>query len=356
MFQTNHGVTFLVNHISFDLAYNGGACITIMGTMEEGTHFMTKLFHGTVDLENSPLHISYSMKTAEDSRLCLALHLSNSLDAGTLLFLTQEGSPTSNKSNYILQLPDKSYKTAGSKFNNFKIQGSASFLQVSNGWHLQEYILKVDSYKFTTIYAVSYKGELDGDKVLKILKENKFAPSSSTEANEHLEKQNAVSTGFASSFPIESSEKLSYHGSLGHVTLTSSKHNQNVSQWDFSGNDISWDMKSTGQIMLSTNLVWRLKMGPDCSNVEIGPTFLRYDLYVEKIEQLQAHNLRGNSPITNTVEHLGAAVVEAFYVSHLLVPPDCRTLRFFLQVCSSSGDFKPLKDSPLWSINVPSKL
>lgn len=344
---------------NFDLAYSGGACITIMGTMEEGTHFMTKLFHGTVDLENSPLHISYSMKTAEDSRLCLALHLSNSLDAGTLLLLTQEGSPTSNKSNYILQLPDKSYKTAGSKFNNFKIQGSASLLQVSNGWHLQEYILKVDSYKFTTIYAVSYKGELDGDKVLKILKENKFAPSSSVEANEHLEKQNAVSTGFESSFPIESSEKLSYHGSLGHVTLTSSNHDQNVSQsgsWDFSSNDISWDMTSTGQIMLSTNLVWRLKMGPDFSNVEIGPTFLRYDLYVEKIEQLQAHNLRGNSPITNTVEHLGAAVVEAFYVSHLLVPPDCRTLRFFLQVCSSSGDFKPLKDSPLLSINVPSKL
>lgn len=341
---------------NFDLAYNGGACITIMGTMEEGTHFLTKLFHGTVDLENSPLHISYSMKTAEDSRLCLALHLSNSLDAGTLLFLTQEGSPTSNKSNCILQLPDKSYKAAGSKFNNFKVQGSASLLQVSNGWHLQEYILKVDSYKLTTIYAVSYKGELDGDKVLKILKENKFAPSSSTEANEYLQKQNAVSTGFESSFPIESSEKLSYHASLGHITLTSSDHEQNVSQsgsWDFSGNDISWDITSTEQLMLSTNLVWRLKH--DCSNNEIGPTFLRYDLYVEKIEQLQAHNLRGNGPVTNTVEHLGAAVVETFYVSHLLVPPGCRTLRFFLQVCSSSGYFKPLKDSPLWSINVQSK-
>jgi len=94
-------------------------------------------------------------------------------------------------------------------------------------------------------------------------------------------------------------------------------------------------------------------MVPNFSSVEVGPTFLRYDLYVEKIQQLQAHNLRGMDPVTNTVEHLGVAVVQAFYVSQLLVPPECRTLRFFLQVCSPSGDFQPLKDSPSLSIDVP---
>jgi len=346
----------LQSFTDFDLAYDGGACITIKGDMEEGTHFMTKLFHGTLALGNSPFYISYSIKPIEDSRLCLALQLSNSLDAEILIFIAPEGTSTRNTSNYVLQLPDKSYKTAGSKFSKFKVHGSASLLQESNDWHLQKYTLQLDGYKLTTVYAVSYKGELDGDKVLQILNENKFIPSSSTEAYEHLEKQNAKSVGFEYSFPIESSEKLSYHASLGHVTLTSSDDEQNVppsDSWDFKGTDISWDTTSTGQKMLSTNLVWRLKMVPNFSSVEVGPTFLRYDLYVEKIQQLQAHNLRGMDPVTNTVEHLGVAVVQAFYVSQLLVPPECRTLRFFLQVCSPSGDFQPLKDSPSLSIDVP---
>lgn len=347
----------LQSFTDFDLAYDGGACITITGDMEEGIYFMTKLFHGTLGLENSPLRISYSVRSEEESRLCLALHLSNSVDDdGMLIFLAPEGSPTSNTSNRVLQLPSKSYKTAGSKFSKFNIQGSASLLQLSNDWHLQEYTLKVDSYELTTIYAVSYKGELDGGKVLKILNESKFVPSSPTEANEHQEKQNAVSAGFESSSPIEST-KLSYHASLGHISLISLDHEQNVPQpdsWEFSGNNICWDITSTGQVMLSTKLVWRPKMGTS-SDIVVGPAVLRYDLYVEKVEQLQAHNLRGKGPVTNTVEHLGVALIESFYVSQLLVPPGCRTLTFFLQVCSPCGDFQPLKDSPSLSINVPSE-
>ncbi|KAH9309229.1 hypothetical protein KI387_037140, partial [Taxus chinensis] len=318
-----------------DDSYNGGACITIKGDLEKGTHFMVKLFQGNIALGNFPLHISYYIKSEENSTLGLLVNFSNSLGIKTTAFLAPEDISASNtftddQSKFVVLLPNKSQVITPANFSMSEVQASAKLPEVGNNWILMEYDLKMDGYTLDTIHSVSYKGTLDSGKVSKILEENKFVPSSSStfQARKLIQNQNATESSSAT----ESTENLVYWASLGYISLTSSEDEKKVppaDMWILNGTDISWETASAGERMLNINIVWKLKAGSNLLNVEAGYPFPRYDLYVEKINQLQAHKLRGADPV---VKYLGVAVVQAFYASNLLVPPDCKVLRFTLQL------------------------
>ncbi|GLJ37366.1 hypothetical protein SUGI_0758260 [Cryptomeria japonica] len=344
-----------------DDSYNGGACITIKGDIEKGTNFMVKLFQGTIALGNLPVRISYYVKSEENSALGIVLNFSNSQGIKTSAFLAPEGTSVSNsftdyQSKFVVLLPSKNQKISPTKFSIPEVQASASLPKVSNNWVFKEYNLKMDGYTLSTIYSVSYNGTLNSDKVSEIIKENNFVPSSYStfQASELLQNQNVT----GSSSAIESTANLEYWASLGNISITSPEDDKKVppsDMWIINGTDISWETASTGGRMLSINIGWKLKEGSYFSTVEPGYPFPRYDLYVERINQLQVNKLRGIHPMMDKeVDYLGVAVVQAFYVSNLLVPSECKALKFILQVCMPSGIFVPLEDSPSFSINVPS--
>eukprot|EP01018_Ginkgo_biloba_P000096 Gb_18479 [translate_table: standard] len=327
---------------------------------------MTKLFQGNVALGNFPLLISYSVKLEEDSEMGLALNLCNSSNAAITVFLAPEGpslrsTSIDSHSKLLVQLPDNNPKTAAEKLNRLKVGNAASgHLQISNDWILRKYGLEMDGYTLTAIYAVSYKGMFDSVKFSEILKTDGSVPSVSTvHKTEALEKKNAVSDESGSSSSAKNSEKTKYNTSVGHISLASTNDDEGhfppTDSWDINGDNTSWDKSPTGEKMLSIKLDWKLKTSPDSTEDEVGAAFLKYNIYVEKINPMQANKLRGVGHVMEKeVKYLGVAQVQSYYVSQLLVPTEYQTLKFFLQPSSSlTGDTQPLKDAPSFSIHVP---
>lgn len=128
-----------------------------------------------------------------------------------------------------------------------------------------------------------------------------------------------------------------YYAVLGDLLVHQSSENPNFppsKSWLVYGKYIKWSSGSEGSKKLSIKLIWKLEDG-DAS------LFPNYNIYVQKQENA-----------AEVAEYLGAATVEAFYVSDLLVPSAISSLKFIIQVCDLNGTIQKLEDSPYHELQV----
>ncbi|KAL4576108.1 hypothetical protein LXL04_012197 [Taraxacum kok-saghyz] len=130
--------------------------------------------------------------------------------------------------------------------------------------------------------------------------------------------------------PNSSSE---YSSILGHISIKSSPENVTfppASEWNVKSQNVDWKSGS-----VSLKILWTLSSG-------VASVFSKYNIYVE--------NEEGKS--VKSTKFIGVAVVEAFYVSQLLVPAGVSSVKFIIQACGSNGDFQELVDSPFLRLQV----
>ncbi|CAN0909820.1 Cytosolic endo-beta-N-acetylglucosaminidase 1 [Linum grandiflorum] len=127
---------------------------------------------------------------------------------------------------------------------------------------------------------------------------------------------------------------------LGHVLMKSSDQNSYLpcgTSWEVTPEFIQYG--GDGSKSVSFKINWRLKDGITTFRIP------RYNVYC--MEKRRA----GDS----SAKYLGAAAVEAFYVSGLVVPPDVCSLKFIVQACGADGVFLELEDSPYFELEVEHK-
>ncbi|KAI3519722.1 hypothetical protein L1887_08937 [Cichorium endivia] len=130
--------------------------------------------------------------------------------------------------------------------------------------------------------------------------------------------------------PSESSE---YNSILGHFSIKASPENMGfppASEWNVKSQNVNWKSGS-----VSLKILWTLSSG-------IGSMFSKYNIYVE--------NEEGKS--VKALKFLGVALVEAYYISELLVPAGISSLKFIIQACGSDGALQELVDSPFLRLSV----
>lgn len=187
-------------------------------------------------------------------------------------------------------------------------------LETESSWVIQESSIAMEGYMLTKMHAVCYK-----------LRPEIHKPESQG-------KTLAVS-------PSE------YHAVLGHLAISSTL-NSNFppsTSWLVEGNFIKWSTSdSHGSRKLNVKLVWKLKDGKT-------HLFLKYYIYVEKQPDL---SIAENGSLELVQEYLGVAVVEAFYVSDLVVSSGTSSIKFIIQVCSLDGASQKLEESPSLDLDV----
>lgn len=137
-----------------------------------------------------------------------------------------------------------------------------------------------------------------------------------------------------------------YFAMLGHVTVKTagqSSYFPPSSSWLVKGEYIKWTSGSEGSKILSIKISWGLL-------VRIFLHFPKYNVYVEKLAGKTFLNRSGRQE--TTYEYLGAAYVQAFYVSNLTVPSGVDSLKFIIQACDDTGSIQKLDDSPFFQLDV----
>ncbi|KAJ6325046.1 hypothetical protein OIU76_012185 [Salix suchowensis] len=93
----------------------------------------------------------------------------------------------------------------------------------------------------------------------------------------------------------------------------------------------------------SLKILWKLKDGNNF-------LFPKYNIYVEKLAKQVDENAAGR--LEDTRVYLGAAHVQAFYISDLSIPSHIGRLKFIIQACAADGTCQELDDSPYMLLDV----
>eukprot|EP00252_Welwitschia_mirabilis_P000874 TRINITY_DN10854_c0_g2_i1.p1 TRINITY_DN10854_c0_g2~~TRINITY_DN10854_c0_g2_i1.p1 ORF type:complete len:595 (-),score=120.79 TRINITY_DN10854_c0_g2_i1:188-1861(-) len=335
----------------FEHAYKGGTCIAFKGKLEGGHLYTTKIFKGKLLVEKA-LHIAYSIKSEKTSQLSIVLQLSNSLDTGMLVFLVTDNDCiiADDRIDGSLQHSKKYYPGTQENFY-FCLQSATTSSQMNNEWQLRKYTLNIglDGFHLSAIYAICYEENLDVLKALEILRANVLQASDSTlKENDEQPKNDDLFLNFE--FPIQV-KKTSYTAYLGHISLSVLENEPDFpspGSWVICQSNVTWDTAISGHKKISLKLSWGLQLEGTSSNAQKFQSFLRYDVYVAML----LHGEEANS-ISENLKHLGVAIVPAFYVYHLPVPSNCKSIKFIVQPCSIHGSFQPLDKCPYFSIHVP---
>ncbi|XP_031497779.1 cytosolic endo-beta-N-acetylglucosaminidase 1-like [Nymphaea colorata] len=293
-------------------SYSGAQTIMVTGRLKDNHYFMALLFCGEVLLSDMPIHVSYSVQLKHNSLLGLALEFQSISNKRSMILLAPEGRFSSDKVaatgevDGANELPRKFETIMPLQVNSLSTQSDTM-----TKWILNECSLQMPGHTLQNIYVVSYK--------------EVSAP------------ENADSTLTSST---------NYHALLGHITIRSSMKNMTFpprNAWAFEGEDLFWSSSPEGIKTISVKLVWRL----EAESSESRPLYTRFNIYVRKL-------VGGpDDDITGQEEYLGAARVEAFYVSALAVEPNVTYLRFILQVCATDGTVGKLADAPVLLVAVP---
>ncbi|KAF3772883.1 Cytosolic endo-beta-N-acetylglucosaminidase 2 [Nymphaea thermarum] len=293
-------------------SYSGAQTIMLTGRLEDDHYFMALLFCGEVLLSDMPIHVSYSVQLKHNSLLGLALEFQSISNKRSMILLAPEGRFSSDKVaatgevDGANELPRKFDAIMPLQVNSLSTQSDTM-----TKWILNECSLEMPGHTLQNIYVVSYK---------EVSAPENAGPTLTSSTN--------------------------YHALLGHITIRTSMKNMTFppgNAWAFEGEDLFWSSSPEGIKTISVKLVWRL----EAESSESRPLYTRFNIYVRKL-------VGGpDEDITGQEEYLGAARVEAFYVSALAVEPNVTYLRFILQVCAADGTVGKLADAPVLLVAVP---
>ncbi|CAK9164318.1 unnamed protein product [Ilex paraguariensis] len=249
------------------------------------------------------------VKTEGNSMLGLYLQFSFGLNGRKTVLLASSG-------NTLLTMNQFS-----SQFSDVIMPHRVMNQEKAPGWVIQESSIAMNGYVLTEIHAVCYKAK-PGVTELRL-------------ESDSVGENNTTARG-----PSE------YYAVLGSLTVKTSSPNSDFppsSLWLVEGQDIEWTSGSQGSKILSVKVVWKLKHG----NASLFPN---YNIYVEKLANQSVANLGG--VVDGVQEYIGVALVQAFYVSDLVVPSGTSSLKFIIQVCASDGTCQKLDDSPFLQLHV----
>lgn len=281
-----------------EASYAGGGNITFKGTLADNGYFITRLFMGKLLVGNSPLYISYSVKSVGNSLLGLSLEFSSTTKETTKILLASYGGPLFATTAFA------------SKFSAVIMPIQVTKPEISSGWVIQESSITMEGYTLTQIHAVCYRSKAKARKL-----------------RSDLNSQDQLI-------------KSEYYSALGHIRITNPAQNSDFPPstfWVVEGQYIKWAVESDGSKSLCLKLTWKLKDGPDS-------LFPKHNIYAEKEIS--------SGTVEVVLEYLGVAEVGAFYVSKLAVPFGISSVKFIIQVCGVDGSCQNLNESPSFQLGV----
>ncbi|KAL5708362.1 mannosyl-glycoprotein endo-beta-N-acetylglucosaminidase [Ranunculus cassubicifolius] len=220
-----------------EASFSGGANIAFKGTLEEGSHFTTRIFRGELPLDNLPIHITYSVKCVGRSMLGLSLEFSSETNEKFSILIAH------NKINQL-----------ANNFDKIVVPNQPTLSTTESGWITQESSISMKGYTLTQINMVCF---------LSTREPRKFKSLGASD----------------------------FSASLGHITIRNSAQNLEFppsSSWKVEGQDIEWSPGNSGTKMLSVKLVWDLK-GDDqyfpSYNVYARKQVKRKDGVMEQVEE-----------------------------------------------------------------------
>ncbi|CAN1253780.1 Cytosolic endo-beta-N-acetylglucosaminidase 1 [Linum perenne] len=285
-------------------SYNGGGNITFKGILQDNAYFETRLFLGEHLLGGEPLWIMYSVKSEGDSLLGLSLHFF---------------SPLNDKASVIVIAPWETDELSR-KFNKAIVPRLVTDSETSaSQWMVYESKVAMNGQILREIRAVCHR------PIGRTTRSDKKA-----EANES-----------------------EYSSVLGQIVMKTSDHNSHLppsTSWEVTAEFVKWTESAAtadgdGSKAVSLKINWKLKDGITTFQIS------RYNVYVAKL----ARQSDGVKLEKCSVQYLGVATVEAFYVSELVVPSDVYSLKFIIQVCGTDGGSQKLDESPYFELDVEHK-
>ncbi|KAK1409381.1 hypothetical protein QVD17_35907 [Tagetes erecta] len=135
------------------------------------------------------------------------------------------------------------------------------------------------------------------------------------------------------------SASLDYYAVLGHISIQASANNTvfpPASEWHVESQNLNWKSDSQGNKTVSVKILWKLNSG-------VASVFSKYNIYAEN---------ETNKKSAEASEYVGLALVEAYYVSELLIPAGVSSVKFIIQPCGVNGDIQEVADSPFLRLRV----
>ncbi|GAV88986.1 Glyco_hydro_85 domain-containing protein [Cephalotus follicularis] len=287
-----------------EASYSGGGNMTFVGTLEENSYFSIRIFQGEFLLGNSPAHLTYSVKSEENSLLGLSLEFSSVHNNRKSVLLASWG-----------------MNEASNRFDEVIVPHRVKTSEKAPGWVVQESGIAVNGFTLTEIHVVCYRPKPE-DSVPRLgprsySQDNTLAPTPSD-----------------------------FFAVLGHITIKASDQKKVFppsASWLVESQYIKWIPASTDSKILNVKIIWKLKDGDYSS-------FWKYNIFVVKQAKQVVRKLGGM--IEGTEEYVGVALVEAFYVADLVIPSGTSSLKFIVQVCGVDGSVQKLDDSPFVKLDV----
>ncbi|KAL9351893.1 hypothetical protein Peur_054573 [Populus x canadensis] len=283
-------------------SYNGGGNITFKGTLEENVPFTIRLFQGELLLDNLHLVLTYSVKSKGDSLLGLSLQFSSVLSEKIM----------------VLVAPSE-MNGLSHKFSKMIMPSQVS--KMASKWIINEGTVAMDGFMLTEIHAVCYR--------------TKSTPGELRSEFRADNQDSAPAPSLAEYFAV-----------LGHITIKNFSENlffPPSTAWLTESQYIKYSSISQGFKTVSLKIIWKLKDGNDF-------LFPKYNIYVEKLTKQVDGNATGT--LVDTRVYLGAAHVQAFYMSDLSIPSHIGSLRFIIQACAADGTCQELDESPYMLLDV----
>ncbi|XP_065870861.1 cytosolic endo-beta-N-acetylglucosaminidase 1-like [Euphorbia lathyris] len=285
-----------------EASYSGGGNIVFKGTLQGHDEFTTRLFQGNLLLGELPLYITYSVKS----------------DPGSLMGLTFHFSSASNENTSVLIAPHEMNKSSNNFGKVIAPRSIGSPETAAPGWIIQESSIEMNGYTLTEIHAVCYRPK----------------PETRNPRLGYLSHDSAPNPS-------------DYYAAIGDIRIKNSKQNPNFpspNSWLVEAQNVKWNSGPPGSKLLNVKIVWNLKDG---SKFE----FSKYNIFVEKIPKKAVAN--SGRRVKGVQEYVGAAYVEAFYVSDFSTDPSTTSsLKFIIQACSIDGVFQKRDDSPFLQLDV----
>ncbi|KAI7744356.1 hypothetical protein M8C21_013809 [Ambrosia artemisiifolia] len=182
-----------------------------------------------------------------------------------------------------------------SKYSSVIMPHHVNKLETAPGWIIQESNVTMQESTLTGIHALCYKSD----------------PKSSSS---------------------------DYHAVLGHISIQTSAKNAvfpPASEWHVESENLNWKSDPHGNKTVSLKILWKLIS-------DATYAFSKYNIYVE-------------NEVNDTAQaskYVGLALVEAYYVTELLIPAGVTSLKFIIQACGINGDLQDVVESPFLRLPV----
>ncbi|KAL9659430.1 hypothetical protein QQ045_024236 [Rhodiola kirilowii] len=291
-----------------EASYSQGGNITFKGSLDVNAYFSVRLFLGELSLGNLPIYLEYSVNTDGSSLVGLSLNFTKVDHERASVLLAASGC--------TIQTLDQ----LSSNFSKVIMPCQVTKSLTAPRWVVQESSLSMNDYTLTEIHAVCY------ESLNPRLSEQRHALKTPVKGDAVI--------GFSSKFDAV----------IGHITIKASKEDlvfPPSTAWLVEVQYLKWTIGS-GSNSLSVKIIWKLRDYKDSS-------YPKYNIFAEKLTKREVLKKK---KAENGQQYLGAAVINAFYVSDFEVSSSVSKLRFIVQVCNVDGTSQKLEECPSLLLDV----